>query len=57
MIFVFSYDREKMLSEVVKPLGRHFLVLDDGSSFKFDNMVKFPHEGKAGFWKRWAFAF
>jgi hypothetical protein len=57
MIFVFSYDREEMLSEVVKPLGRHFLVLDDGSSFEFDNMVKFPHEGKAGFWKRWAFAF
>ena len=57
MIFVFSYDREEMLSEVVKPLGRHFLILDDGSSFEFENMVKFPHEGKAGFWKRWAFAF
>ena len=57
MIFVFSYDREEMLSKVVKPLGRHFLVLDDGSSFEFENMVKFPHEGKVGFWKKWSFAF
>lgn len=58
MIFVFSYDRQEMLSEVVKSIsGEHFLILDDGSPFEMDNMVKFPHEGKAGFWKRWAFAF
>ena len=58
MIFVFSYDRKEMLSKVVESIkGEHFLILDDGSDFEMDNMVKFPHEGKVGFWKRWAFAF
>jgi len=58
VIFVFSYDRQEMLSEVVKSIFReHFLILDDGSAFELDNMVKFPHEGKQGFWKKWAFAF
>jgi hypothetical protein len=58
MIFIFSYNREEMLRQVLTDIkGEAFLVLDDGSDFQTENMVKFPHEGKAGFWKKWAFAF
>jgi len=58
MIFIFSYNRAEMLSEVVKAIeGEHFLILDDGSDFESENMVKFKHEGKEGFWKKWKYAF
>jgi hypothetical protein len=58
MIFIFSYNREQMLRQVLTDIqGEAFVVLDDGSDFETDNMVKFPHEGKAGFWKKWKHAF
>jgi hypothetical protein len=59
MIFVFSYEREQMLKDLTAELkGENFLILDDGSSFHItEDMVRFPHEGKAGFYKKWQFAF
>ncbi len=58
MIFIFSYEREQMLDSLTAELkGENYLILDDGSSYpiKYD-MVRFPHEGKAGFYKKWQFA-
>jgi len=47
-----------MLRQVLTDInGEAFLVLDDGSDFECENMVMFPHEGKAGFWKKWKYAF
>jgi hypothetical protein len=58
MIFIFSYNREQMLRQVLTDIqGEAFFVLDDGSDFETESMVKFPHEGKAGFWKKWKYAF
>ena len=58
MIFIFSYNREQMLRQMLTDIkGEAFVVLDDGSDFDTENMVKFPHEGKAGFWKKWKHAF
>jgi len=59
MIFVFSYEREQMLKDLTAELkGENFLILDDGSSYPLkDDMIRFPHEGKAGFYKKWQFAF
>jgi hypothetical protein len=58
MIFVFSYNREQMLRQMLTDIkGEAFVVLDDGSDFETENMVKFPHEGKVGFWKKWKYAF
>jgi hypothetical protein len=58
MIFVFSYQREEMLRQVLTDIsGQDFVVLDDGSDFECENMIKFKHEGKQGFWKKWVKAF
>ena len=60
MIFVFSYQREQMLKQVLKDLkGEVVTILDDGSDFtiKHPNVVKFKHGGKAKFWEKWFFAF
>lgn len=58
MIFVFSYQREEMLKQVLTDIqGEDFVVLDDGSDFECENMIKFKHEGKQGFWKKWVKAF
>ena len=58
MIFVFSYQREEMLRKVLTDIqGEDFVVLDDGSDFECENMIKFKHEGKQGFWKKWVKAF
>jgi len=47
-----------MLRQVLTDIhGEAFVVLDDGSDFETESMVKFPHEGKAGFWKKWKHAF
>lgn len=57
MIFVFSYEREQMLRDLVSTISEPYLILDDGSEFTLDHMAKFPHEGKEGFWKKWQYAF
>lgn len=57
MIYIFSYQREQMLKSVVRCLqDKDYLILDDGSDFELPRMIKFPHEGKFGFWKKWAYA-
>lgn len=57
MIFIFSYNRKKMLSELLSELGNRndIYVIDDGSSFKLDgiNWISMQHGGKEGFWKNW----
>lgn len=60
MIFVFSYQREQMLKQVLKDLKDEVVtILDDGSDFtiKHPNVIKFKHGGKEKFWEKWFFAF
>lgn len=60
MIFVFSYQREQMLNQVLKELkGEVVTILDDGSDFIINhpNVIRFKHGGKAKFWEKWFFAF
>ncbi len=61
MIFVFSYQRRKMLERLLSELkdcGQRIVVIDDGSDFKLDHVewVSMPHGGKQRFWKNWHIA-
>lgn len=59
MVIVFSYNRETMLKEALKPLdGIEHLVIDDGSSFdlEFCKYLQTDHQGKQGFWRLWNLA-
>jgi len=57
MIFIFSYQRLEMLEALVKTIDTDYIILDDGSEFKLQRMHQFKHEGKAGFWRKWQYAF
>ena len=58
MIFIFSYEREEMLTQVLSNLSDYEpIVIDDGSSFFIPNCIRYEHEGKQGFWKKWRDAF
>ena len=67
---IFSYLREEMLDNLLKEIYVfntsnelnyiiEYIILDDGSEFtkSYENIVKFDHEGKPGFWKKWDYAF
>jgi hypothetical protein len=56
MVFIFSYNRKEWLINTIEELKEfNPIVLDDGSDFEIDypNFIKYPHEGKKGFWKKW----
>jgi hypothetical protein len=58
-IIVFSYNREEMLINLLTELeGLDVTVIDDGSDFIINHpkVIKTPHEGKKGFWKKWVIA-
>lgn len=60
MVFVFSYQREAMLYNVLKELKQEVVtILDDGSDFVINhpNVIRFKHGGKPKFWEKWHFAF
>jgi len=62
-IIIFSYNREEKLIDLVDELdGCDVLVIDDGSEwterafFTPCPLIRFPHTGKKGFYKKWDFA-
>lgn len=60
MIFIFNYEREEMLTQILNQLHREKpVVIDDGSSYFIDypNVIRFAHGGKREFWKKWFIAF
>lgn len=72
LVIIFSYNREKMLENLLKEVQPMFdgksyetIVIDDGSKFtkgfnnsdKYDyTLIRTHHEGKKGFWKKWVMA-
>ena len=69
LVIIFSYNREEMLSELMLNLSGFYevIVIDDGSAFTEHGITDFgkhstvklirtPHEGKRGFWKKWVMA-
>jgi len=63
MIFIFSYDREQMLSDLLDEMPEKVTVLDDGSDYdptpyleKCD-YYRSQHLGKEGFYIQWKQAF
>ena len=60
MIFIFNYEREEMLNQILNQLrSEKPVVLDDGSSYfiDYDNVIRFAHGGKQEFWRKWFVAF
>jgi hypothetical protein len=60
MIFIFSYQRKEMLTNLLSELEKHNpIIIDDGSNFKLElsNFHQFEHGGKENFYKLWQFAF
>lgn len=60
VIVVFTYEREQMLKRLLFELKGYYVVcIDDGSEWvKRDpiELLRTPHEGKIGFWKKWVMA-
>lgn len=59
MNFIFSYNREGMLRQVVDALApRPVTILDDGSDFRWDSatFLRLKHGGKRTFWEKWLVA-
>lgn len=55
-IFIFSYNRESMLKQVVEKVkGYNYRIIDDGSDFKWDNwrFAQSVHKGKEKWWELW----
>jgi len=56
-IFIFSYNRESMLKQVVEKVKWYnFFIIDDGSNFYLpikNRMFCFEHHGKEGWWELW----
>jgi hypothetical protein len=60
MVFIFSYNRRKMLESILDKLTCfNPVILDDGSDFVLDYpiFVQFKHTGKEGFWEKYDHAF
>jgi len=57
--FIFNYQRKDMLLALLCELkavrNLTYTIIDDGSDYCLNesNMIRFPHEGKQGYWKRW----
>jgi len=50
MIFIFSYEREEMLTQVLNTLSDYEpIVIDDGSSFFIPNCIRYDTKGSKGF--------
>jgi hypothetical protein len=59
MIFIFSYNRRKMLQKAIAPfMPEPVHIIDDGSDFtlKNDNFHRLPHAGKQHFYRNWNYA-
>lgn len=59
LITIFSYERERMLIELLNELdGFDIQVIDDGSDFTVEDkrIIRTNHEGKRGFWRKWVVA-
>lgn len=59
-VTIFNYEREDMLDNLIKEISEQnnitYNIIDDGSSYTKDNMIKFEHTGKKGFWNKWDYA-
>lgn len=55
MTFVFTYQREEMLQQVLENVEPNHLIINDGSSYRAG--LNCFHTGKKGFWKKFDLAF
>ena len=56
LIIIFSYNRKKMLHQILRHLdGFNIVVIDDGSPFPINHnsVISFTNGGKKEFWQRW----
>lgn len=69
LVVIFSYNRPKMLANLIKELKDFdIIIIDDGSEFSKEwslflqdpfislKRIRTYHEGKKGFWKKWVMA-
>jgi len=58
-IFIFSFNREEMLKNVISCVKNlNYWIIDDGSDFKLDDpkFIQFPHGGKEKFAEKYDYA-
>ena len=60
-IFIFSFNREEMLKQVVERVKEYnYFVFDDGSNFNLplkNRLFRFDHRGKELWWELWDIVF
>lgn len=72
LVIIFSYNREEMLRSLIGEIRAfdcglnaniETIIIDDGSKWATDvydlyghQLIRTPHEGKKGFWKKWVMA-